>query len=125
MARSLPTISSTWLGDHIHGIGVGVDRLAVLDGQIRGDLLIVGLLRDHFEIEHAAEDEIPASMQAWRLPHGERLFGFFEEAGERGALREIEVRGILAKVPARGRLRAVESGAEVNPVQVEIHDLGL
>ena len=47
------------------------------------------------------------------------------QAGERGCFRHRELRRRLGEIALRRRLDAVGAGAEVDPVEIEIEDLGL
>src|SRR5205823_10142204 len=46
----------------------------------------------------------------------------FDQASERGALRQRHLPRGFAEVPARGCLRSVQSAAEIDAVQIQLHD---
>ena len=81
------------------------------------------LTRDESQLPHAPEDEIPrfggvVGVVKWR----ERL-GALEESRQIGALADGHVGGIFSEIPLRGRFRTIEAAAEIDAVQVVLHDL--
>ncbi len=63
-----------------------------------------------------------ASREAAAIRPGRKFVRTLDQSGEGGAFRQRHLARRLVEVTARGRLRAVESSAEINPVEIQLHD---
>ena len=111
------------LPDQLDGVADFEGIRALHGSERRGELLLVLLARDESQLAHAAEDEIPrfggvVGVVKWR----ERL-GALEQSGKVRALTDCHVGGIFSEIPLRGRFRTIEAAAEIDAVQVVLHDL--
>ncbi len=66
--------------------------------------------------------KLRASREAVAVRPGREFVRAFDQAGESGAFRERHLARRFVEVAARGRFRAVEPAAEIDPVQVKLHD---
>ena len=111
------------LPDQLDGVADFKGIRPLHGSQRRGELLLVLFARDESQLAHAPKDEIPrfggvVGVVEWR----ERL-GALEESRQIGALADCHVGGIFSEIPLRGRFSTIEPAAEIDAVQVVLHDL--
>ena len=94
---------------------------------MRIDLLVFRLFRlsggDLFQLLHPIEHGVALHRGALRILQRRKTIRAANQTGEQGRLGKIELGGALSEIRLRGRLDSVTTGAEINPVHVELEDL--
>ena len=103
------------------GLDGGIEDL--LDGDARRGAGLDG--RDEAGLRHLAEDQIASLLRQLRVARGIEGRGLLDDAGQGGALHEVELGRRLGEVAAGRSLDAVGAGAEVHDVEVALEDLFL
>ena len=119
--------------DHFHIIGIDfllVDlvlaadevQLVVIDLRDGGDVFLVG---DVILIVHLVENGLGALLVVLHAGKGAVARGVVRDADDARALRQREILHVFAEVGVRGHLHAACALAEVDDVEIPLHDLFL
>ena len=113
------------LADVFDGVGLLFRCRALTDDKRRLHGFVVGGLGDESHGAHLAEDVVAVFLGRFFVrPRGETVRAL-EQTGQHGGLPGGERGGGDAEVTARRGLGAVKAAAEVNAVQIQLHDLFL
>ena len=107
----------------VHGVGL-FDRIrALADGERLGQGFRVLLPREEAEVAHLLEDVIAVRPRCLRVVPWRETVRTLEQTGQRGGLRGGHLGRGHPEITTGRRLRAVKSTAEVNAVEIKLHDL--
>src|SRR5687767_1724016 len=102
-----------------------MNRPPVLHHQILRDRLLILRPADQLGLERPLQHVVALFNAGMAIPPRRKVARTFQQPRQSRRLREIQIVGALPKVTARGRLRAVESRAEENAVEIKLEDLTL
>ena len=77
---------------------------------------------DETEIAHPTQREIARFARCRPVRPGRKPVRTFDHAGQSRAFRQRHLARRFIEITARGRFRAIEPAAEINPVQIQLHD---
>ena len=126
-------VAQNVVDDHFHIIGIDlllVDlvlaadevQLVVIDLRDGGDVFLVG---DVVLVVHLVENGLGALLVVLHAGKGAVARGVVRDADDACALREREFPHVLSEVGVRGHLHAACALAEVDDVEIPLHDLFL
>ena len=108
----------------VNRVGRGL-RLGVHKGGLLRHGGVVLLLRDELELIHLVEHRDAALVVVFRADEGIIPRGIVRDAHDAGALRERQILRRLVEIRLRSGIDAVGAFAEVDHVQIPLHDLFL
>ena len=113
------------LADQVHGIGdlVWIRPLADKEIQLHGRVVL--LTRDQVQFPHPPQDEVPDLLRPGMIVPGGKGIGTLEKPRQHRAFPDRKILGWFSEISACRRLHPVETAAEIDTVQVELHDLFL
>ena len=110
------------LADVIHCVGLPLRILPVADHDLFRLSGVASLTRNESQIAHPDQRAISRLARGRLVSPRRKFIRALDQTGERGAFREGHVARRLPEVAARCRLRPVQSAAEIDPVQIQLHD---
>ena len=110
------------LADVIDRVGLSLRILPAADTTIFRLRAGALLAADKAEVAHPVERVIARLARAGAIGPGRQSVWALDQTGECRAFRQRHFTRRFAEITARRRFRSVQTAAEINPVQIELHD---
>ena len=111
------------LPDELHRIRLALGALSATDHDLLRPRHVALFGRDESQIAHPRQHHIARLARALLVRPGGKPIRALDQTREHRAFRQRHFARRFCKIAARRRFRAIEPAAEINPVQIQLHDL--
>ena len=113
------------LPDIVQSVGLPDGLRALAHGERFSQRLAISCGIKHTEIPHLPQHHITIGLGSFDVGPRREAVRAFQQSGKHGGLRSREIGGRHAEIAARRRLGSVKTAAEIDAVQIHLHDLFL